>query len=135
MTTPYSAIKAYLQSNWTTTPLRFPNEPLDPLPDAFVDVEITGTLYSQMSIGASTQAGNRWDEEGILWLHALVAVNTGSETVLEYARSLANLFRGLRLINDSLEFREAFIGKGQPGHEDGNYYRVSVYINWRQMEV
>lgn len=135
MATPYSAMKAYLQSNWVTTSIRFPNEPLDPLPSSFVDVEISGTAYSQESIGASVQSDNRWDEKGVLWLHALVKVNTGSETVLTYAKSLANLFRGLRLMNDKLSFGDAFIGKGSPGHEDGMYFRVSVYINWELEEA
>lgn len=135
MATVYSAIKAHLEANWTTTPIRFPNEPLDPLPEAFVAVEITGTYYGQESIGASRQEDNRWDEEGILWLHALVKVNTGHDTIATYTKTLADIFKGQLLMGDSLEFRDAFIGRGQPGHEDGMYYRVSVYINWRRMEA
>lgn len=131
----HDAIRTYLQSNWTTTSIRFENTALDPLPESFVDVEMTGTAYGQQSIGASLQEDNRWDEEGVLLLHVLVKINTGGSTVRTYAMSLANLFRGLLLLNDSLEFRDAFIGKGQPGHEDGMYYRVSVYVNWRRMEA
>lgn len=131
----HDAIKAYLQSNWTTTDIRFENTALDPLPSEFVDIEMTGTLYGQQSIGASHQADNRWDEEGVLWIHVLVAANSGGSTVRAYAKSLADLFRGLTLMNDTLEFRDAFIGRGQPGHENGLYYRVSVYINWRRMEA
>lgn len=131
----HDAIKAYLTSSWLTIPTRWENDVLDPLPAAFLDVEMTGTAYSQQSIGASRQADNRWDEEGVLWLHVLVKVNTGASTVRAYAKSLADLFRGLRLMNDSLEFTDAFIGKGSPGHEDGMYFRVSVYINWRRMEA
>lgn len=131
----HDAIKAYLQSNWTTTPIRFENDPVDSLPEAFVDIEMTGTLYGQESIGASHQEDNRWDEEGVLWVHVLVKINTGGSTVRTYAKSLADLFRGLLLMNDSLEFRDAFIGRGQTGHEAGMYYRVSVYINWRRMEA
>jgi hypothetical protein len=96
---------------------------------------MTGTFYGQESIGASRQEDNRWDEEGVLWLHTLVKINTGGSTVRAYAKQLADLFRGLRLLSDSLEFQDAFIGRGQTGHEDGMYYRVSVYINWRRMEA
>lgn len=136
----FSAIRTYLDGTggngaWQTTPIRWENEPLYPLPDTFVDVEMTGTSYGQQSIGASHQEDNRWDEEGVLWLHVLVKLNTGGATVRTYAKSLADLFRGRTLLNNSLEFRDSFIGKGQPGHEDGVYYRVSVYINWRRMEA
>lgn len=131
----FDAIKTYISSSWTTTPVRFENEPLDPLPDNFVEVEMTGTFYGQESVGASHQKDNRWDEEGVLWLRVLVPINTGGSTVRTYAKSLADLFRGLLLLNDSLEFRDAFIGKGQPGHENGTKYAVTVYINWRRMEA
>jgi hypothetical protein len=131
----YDAIKTYLKSNWTTTPLRFENEKFDATGQAFVAVEMTGTLYGQESIGASVQANNRWDEEGQLWLHVLVPINTGGLTVRTYAKQLADLFRGLRLLSDDLEFMDAFIGRGQTGFEDGAYYRVSVYLNWRHIEA
>jgi hypothetical protein len=101
----------------------------------FVAVEMTGTLYGQESIGASHQADNRWDEEGVLWLHVNVPMGTGGLTARTYAKQLADLFRGLLLLNDSLEFKDAFIGRGQPGHEDGAYFRVSVFINWRRMDA
>lgn len=131
----YTAINQYLTSNWTTTRIRWENEPFELNGSAFVDVEMTGTSYAQQSIGASDQSGNRWDEEGVLWVHVVVPVNTGGATVRTYAKSIADLFRGLLLMNDSLEFRDAFIGRGQPGHEDGNYFRVTVYIEWRRMEA
>jgi hypothetical protein len=136
----FDAIRSYFDGSggngaWTTTPIRWENEAIDPLPATFVDVEMTGTAYGQQSIGASPQAANRWDEEGVLWLHVLVKINTGGSLVRTYAKELADLFRGLTLLSNSLEFRDAFIGKGQTGHEDGTYYRVSVYINWRRIDA
>lgn len=136
----FDAIRTFLDGTggngaWQQTPIRWENEPLDPLPDTFVDVEMTGTMYDQMSIGTSTQAANRWDEEGVLWLHVLVKINTGGSVARTYCKSLADLFRGLTLLSDSLEFKAAFIGRGQPGFEDGNYYRISTYINWRRMDA
>lgn len=135
----FDAIRTFLDGtggngSWTTTPIRWENEPYDPTA-AFVDVEMTGTAYGQESIGAVTQAANRWDEEGVLWLHVLVPINTGGSLARTYAKELADLFRGRLLLNDSLEFRDAFIGRGQTGFEDGAFYRVSVYINWRRMDA
>jgi hypothetical protein len=119
---------------WTASHIRWENEPYDPTAE-FVDVEMTGTAYGQQSIGASRQKDNRWDEEGVLWLHVLVPVNTGGSLARTHAKSLADLFRGLTLLNGSLEFRDAFIGRGQTGFEDGAFYRVSVYVNWRRMDA
>lgn len=132
----FAAIKTYLNSNWSTTPIRWENETFTPpLDSGWVAVEMTGTLYAQQSIGASEQADNRWDEEGVLWLHALVPMGTGGLTVRTYAKQLADLFRGLGLLNDTLEFRDAFIGRGTPGVENGNWYRVSTYIKWRRIDA
>lgn len=136
----YGAIRTFLDGTggngaWQTTPIRWENEPIFPLPPVFVDVEMTGTSYDQESLGASTQAANRWDEEGSLWLHVLVGINSGGQVARTYCKSLADLFRGLTLLNNSLEFREAFIGRGQPGFEDGKFYRITTYINWRRMDA
>lgn len=136
----FDAIRTFLDGTggngaWHTTPIRWENEPLDPLPPVFVDVEMTGTFYGQESMGASHQKDNRWDEEGTLWLHVLVPINSGGSTARTYCKSLADLFRGLTLLGDSLEFKDSFIGRGQPGFEDGNYFRITTYINWRRMEA
>lgn len=136
----FNAIRTFLDGTggngaWTTSPIRWENEPFELAGTEFLDVEMTGTSYGQKSIGAQTQAANRWDEEGVLWLHVMTPVNSGGSTARTHAKSLADLFRGKLLLSDSLEFRDAFIGRGQPGHEDGMYYRISVYINWRRMEA
>jgi hypothetical protein len=132
----FDAIKTYLNSNWTTTYVRFENEPYDPDGTTpFVDVEMTGRSYGQQSIGASLQEDNRWDEEGQLWLHVMVPAGSGGSTARTYAKQLADLFRGTRLLSDSLEFQDAFIGRGHPGFENGNYFRVSVYLNWRRIDA
>jgi hypothetical protein len=139
----YDAIRLYLDGGpdspgtgaWQTTPIRWENEPLDPLPDVFVDVEMTGTMYDQMSLGANQQKDNRWDEEGTIWLHVLVPDNSGGSVARTYCKSLADLFRGLTLLSGSLEFKEAFIGRGQAGFEDGNYFRITTYCNWRRMDA
>jgi hypothetical protein len=136
----FDAIRTFLDGtggngSWTTTPIRWENEPYEPIGVEFIDIEMTGTAYGQQSIGASTQASNRWDEEGVLWLHVMVPINTGGSLARTHAKALADRFRGLMLLSNSLEFRDAFIGRGQTGFEDGAYYRVSVYINWRRIDA
>jgi hypothetical protein len=151
----YDAIKAYLVGEGSTpaafnsAPLQWENEPAidttdpdtrgDPdnpaKPAPWVLVEMTGTLYGQQSIGANTQAANRWDEEGQLWLHVFVPTGSGGHTARHLAKTLADVFRGALLLNDNLEFMDAQIGMGEPGDEDGTWFRVSVSLNWRRMEA
>lgn len=137
----YDAIKAHLIANWSATPIAWPNEPFDrpldaasnPLP--FVAVQITGDLYDQESIGESEQAANRWDEEGRIWLHVFAPTNSGHSTVRGAAKALADVFRGRTLLSGKLEFREAFIGEGEPGDDAGIYWRVSASVNWRHWDA
>lgn len=137
----FDAIRSFLTEHWTTTPIAWENETPPATVDAqgaaiaWVLVEMTGTLYGQMSIGASLQADNRWDEEGQLWLHVFVPKGTGGSLVRQHAKALADLFRGTRLVNDSIEFRDASIGMGEPGDEQGKWFRVSCNIEWRRMEA
>lgn len=138
--TVYDAIRAHLAARWAATPVAFENEAfvrpvVDGTPQPFVVLEITGTAYGQQSIGARTQAENRWDEEGQLWLHVFVATGSGGSTVRRYAKQLADLFRGTTLLADTLEFGDASIGMGEPGDEEGAYFRVSVSLDWRRIET
>lgn len=139
----YDAIRARLIASWSTTPIAFENEDTDTAGNVippntqipWIDVEMTGTLYGQESIGASLQADNRWDEEGILFLHVLVPSGEGAHDARTYAKSLADIFRGLTLLSGSLEFRDAFIGRGVPGRRDGNWFSITVSIEWRRMDA
>lgn len=141
----YDAIRSALDPNlggaWTSTKLEWPNEPFTlPVDDQgnqlpYVSVMMTGTLYGQESIGVPVQADNRWDEEGILWLHVYVAVGAGERTQRQYCKQLADIFRGLTLLSDSLEFRDASLGIGEMGNEQGSLWRTSVSIEWRRMDA
>jgi hypothetical protein len=143
----YDAIKAYLQTEANVAvladpetgivpPFRFENEPFEkPNPPApWMDVALTGVLYGQQSIGAATQASNRWDETGRLWLPVFVPVNTGASRARQIAKLLADVFRGLTLINGDLEFRDAFIGGAGAAPEDGNWFQLDLVIDWRRVE-
>lgn len=138
----YDAIRGYLDPNkggtWTETPIAWENEDFtkpEP-PVRWVMVEISGTVYGQQSIGADEQRDNRWDEEGTLWLHVFEEVGKGSSAARRVAKALADKFRGARLLSDeSLEFGDAAIGSGERSDDDGNWWRVSVSIDWRRMEA
>lgn len=138
----YSAIEDYLKANWTTTRIAFENKsefedgtPIPPPDGYWLEVEMTGTVYGQQSIGAGVQAQNRWDEEGILFLNVYAPSGVGSQAARTYAKSLADLFRGTTLLSGSLEFMDAYIGKGQPGEREGNWYLVPIDIDWRRIDA
>lgn len=135
--TVYDAVKTYLTAQWSSTTIAWENEPFSkPEPPAhWIAVEMQGTLYGQQSIGAGEQADNRWDEEGILWVHIMAPTGEGSSTARQYAKAIADLFRGTMLLSDSLEFMDASIGAGERGDDDGNYWRLTCTIDWRRMEA
>ena len=133
----YGAIKDFLVASWTLTPIRFENEnfvPPDP-PVPWISVFLSGVVYGQQSIGANTQAANRWDEEGILWLFVLVPVGEGAINARSYAKQLADLFRGTTLLSGSLEFRDSFIGQGELAVEIGNWFKLPVDVEWRRIDA
>jgi hypothetical protein len=132
----YSAIRGHLEARWTATPLAWENEAFTPPELApWVAVEVTGTLYSQASIGADDQASNRWDETGLVFLHVFVPTGTGTAVARQHCRALADTFRGLVLDEGALEFGDASIGMGAPGDDEGTTYRISVSVDWRRMEA
>lgn len=128
----YGAIKDYVSANWTNTTIAWENEDFSrPEPPApFIIFEITGTYYQQETIGDGTQANNRWDEEGVMFFHVLVPTGAGSMLARHYCKAIANLFRGLLLLDDNLEFMRASIGEGAPSDDAGMYWRTTVSVEW-----
>lgn len=132
----YDAIRDYLTANWSHTPIAWPNETFEnAAAEPFVAFEIHGTLFAQMSIGANPHGDNRWDEEGSIWLHVTVPRGSGMLAGRGAARAMAEMFRGTLLLSERLEFMDAVIGPGQAGDEDGNWFVISVNIDWRLMEA
>lgn len=127
--TAYSAIRTYLEAQWTATPLAWDNEAFDTPDDAaFVMVQITGDLWDQMTIGAGDRLDNRWQEEGELLLTVIVPTGTGSTTARTHAEALANIFRGLQL--GDIEFRDISIGLGVVAEDRGPWWALPTRINW-----
>lgn len=140
----YTGDSGVVAGEWdfTVAPLVYENETDGP-PDGdlapWVLVILDTQLYGQQTIGAGIEregiAGNRWDEDGTLWFHVFVPRGTKSREARRIAKGLANLFRGKLLLGDALEFLDADMGAGDPGVENGNYYLLSVSIDWRRVEA
>ena len=142
----HDAIRNYLAGSspaWTATPIAFENEDKDSAgnvippnpPSPYVQVVLEGWTYDQQSLGAPTQAANRWDEEGMLAIDVLVPTGSGASVGRGYAKQLADLFRGKRLVNDTLEFMGTFIERGRPHPHIGNWWIIPVTIDWRRMDA
>lgn len=127
--TAFSAIRAHLEAQWTTTPLAWDNEAFDTPDNApFVMVQMTGDLWDQQSMGAATRLQNRWEEEGELMLSVIVPAGTGTLLARQHAEALANIFRGLQL--GEIEFRDISIGLGVLPEDRGPWWLLPVRINW-----
>ncbi|GAB5506681.1 MAG: hypothetical protein Rhirs2KO_18440 [Rhizobiaceae bacterium] len=129
--TAFNGIRAYLEANWSTTPLIFENEewPSDN-PQHFVLVEVVGNFYDQASIGAEPVSGNLWREGGQVFLSVMTKRGTGSGTARTYAKQLVDLFRGNE--EAGVRPRGMSIGAGEPGENDGNYFRMTAVIDWER---
>lgn len=132
----FDAVHDYLVTAWgAATPLCFENEafPTPDEPAAFLFVEIFGSVYDQASIGGGeVYTDNLWRERGQLYGHVLIPNGTGSRPGRVLAQTFVDLFRGQDL--GPISFKGASIGAGQPGDQDGNYYRMTATIDWERDE-
>lgn len=126
----YDAFHDYLEGEWSGAPLRWENDDPDLAdePAAFVLAELFGGLYAQETIGAP--GANLWRESGMLYLHIMTPRGTGSRAARVIATDLSALFReagpaGIRIIDMS-------VGAGEPGSDDGNYFRTTVQVSWER---
>lgn len=131
----YTAVRTFLEAQWTQTGLAWENEAFTPQTDAngnplpYVSVEIAGNIYHQMSIGTGAPSNDLWREEGHVWLHVFVPTGSGSLTGRQLATALVDLFRGTTL-DPAIEFRDISVGLGQPSSEDGAWWELSCSIEW-----
>lgn len=142
----YDAIQDFLADNIdsVTDPdnagaltVRYENEEFDipEPPRKWLAMALQSSLYGQQSIGAGEQSENRWDESGQLWLTVYTAKGTGASAARNIAKQIADLFRGLQLLSDSLEFMDTIIGGGGASLENGNWYELPVLIEYRRINA
>ncbi|NEV75468.1 hypothetical protein DYI24_00030 [Rhodopseudomonas sp. BR0C11] len=137
----YDAIKEHLDNNWDSTLASiyfendYKNDEPDDAPDVWVLVVLDTNLYAQQSIGGGDDAAdNRWDEDGTLWFHVFVPRGIGSRESRRIAKALANLFRGVKLLDGELEFLDADLGS-RAARGTANVYATAVSIDWRRPEA
>lgn len=136
----FDAVQAHVDpihgGSWTRTPIAWPNEtPSRADNEPWIAIDFTAAFYAQQTIGAGEVGENRWDEEGVLWGHVFVQLNSGARECFSIGKAFADLFRGALLMNGQLEFLEANLGAGEPADDDGIWYRMSVSIEYRAFEL
>lgn len=130
-----AAVIAYLAGNWTISPLVYQDRATEPpvQPDGiirpWVYVEISFNSVDQWSIGAAPRTENRWREDGSVFFHVMTPAGEGLAASDQNADALIELFKGVELA-PGIEFRDIASDIGGPGDQDGNYYRVSIAVDW-----
>lgn len=129
----FDLIHDHLVNSWTETAIVFENEDFD-LPDTpahFVYVEVVGDTYEQDTFGAPRN--NLWLEAGVVFLHVETPVGTGSAEARQISNRLTYLFREQPLAG--IRFRRMSIGAGEPGKTFGNYFAMTVTIEWDRHDI
>ncbi len=133
----YSAVRDYLDANWTSTPIKWENETFeapaitaypDP-PAAFLVVEMAGDSYRQASIGSGAPSAERWVETGAILIYSLVQAGSSSLVARQNATSIADMLRGI-ILPGTIRIENMSIGDGGPGDEDGSWWQILLRVNW-----
>lgn len=130
-----AAVTAYLEANWTASPLILQNAETEPPVQAdgtlrpWVYVQIAFNSVDQWSIGAADRTDNRWREDGLVLFHIMTPIGEGLAASDTNVDALIELFKGVQL-DPGIEFRDITSDTGGPGDDNGNYYRVSVAVDW-----
>lgn len=133
----FTAIRTWLDANWTATPIRWENETFDipaiteypAAPAAWVAVEMSGEGYHQRSFGSGAIENERWVEAGSLLIYSLQQAGSGSLVARANATAIALSLRGLALAG-AIQFTGMSIGDGGPGDEDGNWWQLVLRAEW-----
>jgi hypothetical protein len=135
--TVFSAIRTFVTTNWVACPVQWENEsfvPPDPNPDGTLDpwiaAEVYGDMFAQESIGAGAPDQDLWRETGFANFYVFVPVGSGSVTARQYARQLAELFKGTTLLSGLLKFQDMSIGGGSAASDDGKFWGLPLRISW-----
>lgn len=128
-------IRRTLEQAWgSTTPLRWPNDKIDPPKDPGSGEPVAFVLYDhdpaedeQITIGAI--GDNVFRDTGSFTLHVCVPAGAGDAPALQLAVQLRAIFRGKDLGGVTCE--AASIGGGFDAADSlGNYWRRSVSVEF-----
>lgn len=121
--TAAAAIRARFDSNWTTTPKVYENMPYEETPGtAFVYFEVMWGDSFAASIGSTTL--RKFRHAGTIHTNIFTPINNGPGLALQYADSIAAIFRG-----QNFSGVECFAPRIGLGRQDikGNWWSVPLF--------
>jgi len=130
-----STLAARLASNWTATPIAWPNYDFDPS-RLSADEQTTGFIRFSIQFGASEQIGlggeldkRQWRNLGVLFIQVFVAENSGTKLCMQHVDALKELWRGQQLAGGIL-IRSPDINVIGRDNEGFFQVNVSVAFQW-----
>lgn len=136
-----AAIRARLETGWTTTRITFQNEqPASPWPpvngDAeivpWVNLEVVGTGSQIWTFG--TEGNRGWRYDGLIYVHVFTPVNTGEAIANQYAVAIGELFRAAKFYDEDpgsyIRTLSPQVDDGDSGSDDGNWFRVTMTVDF-----
>jgi len=129
------AVTDHLAANWTISELVYQNTITEPpvasdgVVRPYVYIEVSYNSTDQWSIGETDRTDNRWREDGLVFFHVYTPAGAGMAVADQHADAMIELFKGIQLSPD-IEFRDITSDIGGPGDDNGNYYRISISVEW-----
>lgn len=108
----------------------FENNSFEPPTDgkkSFVYLEVLPGNSFQQSLGSTTL--RKYRHIGLIQVHIFTPVNTGTGKAMEYADSIAAIFRGVEF--NGVICRDVSIGQGEKSDDDGNWWRTTISITFQ----
>jgi hypothetical protein len=134
LASPMPLIRARIEANWTTTPVRWPNEPFvipvdgngRSLPWVALDMIMGHARIRTFGLPGQRLYGN----DGTALIEVFVPTQTGDALARSHAATLAELFRDIDLVDgtDRVRCQAPSISRGSQRDETGSWYAVSASV-------
>ena len=109
--------------------IQWPNERFSqPSGELWMAVEATGDTLEPVGVD-----GVVWQESGRAYVHIFTPVGQGSVDARTLAKAVANVFRGIPGPS-VVTYYGASIGVGQAANVEGNWWLLSVDVQWRYQD-
>lgn len=128
---PFTAVRELLEAEWSGAPLVFPNEGLEVSDSSmpWIYLDMSGNDMAALELGPTAA----YAERGIIWCHIQCPVGTGTLEIRAIAKQLSNLFRQADI--PGMTFGRQSLGAGEPGDDDGLYWRQSFSVDYVYQDV
>ncbi len=110
--------------------IAWPNEPFtEPSnDDLWLIVEIVGGAGGPIELGQKAW----WEFTGAINIYVNAPIGSGSAAALTLSKQVLNVFRGLP--ERAVVYLSGEIGAGEPGTDDGRWWRLPVSIEFRYQD-